>query len=111
MTTDMWAFESAAQQDGFHLIAGIDEAGHHGDVGREKVVSERRTFFCRLSQDPPDRLADEEFFFFDHLRGESRKEVEVTSPGAKMNIGSMTAFSATIPPFRSIGVRVSPAPE
>ncbi len=27
MTTDMWAFESAAQQDGFHFIAGIDEAG------------------------------------------------------------------------------------
>jgi ribonuclease HII len=27
MTTDMWAFENAAQQEGFHFIAGIDEAG------------------------------------------------------------------------------------
>jgi ribonuclease HII len=27
MSTDMWAFEDAAQQQGFHCIAGIDEAG------------------------------------------------------------------------------------
>ena len=27
MITDMWAFENAAQQEGFHFIAGIDEAG------------------------------------------------------------------------------------
>ena len=27
MSTDMWAFESAALQEGFHFTAGIDEAG------------------------------------------------------------------------------------
>ena len=27
MTTGMWVFENAAQQEGFHFIAGIDEAG------------------------------------------------------------------------------------
>ena len=27
MTTDTWAFEKEARQQGFHLIAGIDEAG------------------------------------------------------------------------------------